>query len=227
MRTAVPMRERGVCVWISTVTVSLALTVAASGLVASCTPQGDPGIGPSGFSDNFDGNKLGDHWNNTGAGYEVREGKLHIKGARNKPLWLRRALPRDVTIEIDVRSESPEGDIKLELFGDGVSRAESDSYTATSYVVIFGGWNNSLNVLARMNEHGEDRVVGPSYKVVPGRTYHLKVVREGNKVTAWADDHELATMDDPDPLFGRGHDHFALNNWQSDLWFDNLKITPR
>jgi len=33
-------------------------------------------------------------------------------------------------------------------------------------------------------------------------------------------------MSDPNPLQGRGHDHFGFNNWQSDLWFDNLKITP-
>jgi hypothetical protein len=33
-------------------------------------------------------------------------------------------------------------------------------------------------------------------------------------------------MKDSDPLWGRGHDHFAFNNWNSELWFDNLKITP-
>jgi len=33
-------------------------------------------------------------------------------------------------------------------------------------------------------------------------------------------------MEDDEPLEGRGHDHFAFNNWQSDLWFDNLEITP-
>ncbi len=27
-------------------------------------------------------------------------------------------------------------------------------------------------------------------------------------------------------LSGPGHDHFAFNNWASDLWFDNLRITP-
>ncbi len=206
----------------------LRLTVAAClWRVTACTPQGDPAIASTGFSDTFEGTTLADHWNNTGGPYEISAGMLHVKGARNKPLWLRRSLPRDVTIELDVRSESPEGDIKLEVFGDGLSRAETASYTATSYVVIFGGWGNSLNVLARMNEHGDDRVVGPPYKVVPGRTYHMKIVREGQRMTAWVDDHELASMTDPDPLYGRGHDHFAVNNWQSDVWLDNLKITPR
>ncbi|MDH5493532.1 MAG: DUF6250 domain-containing protein, partial [Myxococcales bacterium] len=124
------------------------------------------------------------------------------------------------------RSTTPDGDIKLELFGDGVSRAESESYTATSYVVIFGGWNNSTNVLARMDEHAEDRVVGAARRVEPGRTYRMRVEREGETITAWVDDELLVRMQDPEPLEGRGHDHFAFNNWESDLWFDNLKITP-
>jgi len=195
-------------------------------MLSACTPQGDPGIGPSGLTDNFNRPQLGDLWQNTGGPYEIRDNQLHVRGARNKPLWLRRVLPNDVRIELDARSESPEGDIKLEVFGDGTSRAETESYTATSYVVIFGGWGNSLNVIARMNEHGDDRAVGPRRPVEEGRTYHLKIERRGERITAFADGQELATMTDHEPLRGRGHDHFALNNWQADVWFDNLKITP-
>jgi hypothetical protein len=191
-----------------------------------CTPQGDPAIGPDGFRDDFERSELGEHWHNTGGPYAIRNGQLRVKGARNKPLWLRRSLPRDVRVELDVQSDSPEGDIKLELFGDGVSKAEDTSYTATSYVVIFGGWDNSKNVLARMNEHGDDRVEGPPYKVVQGKTYHMKIERRDGTITAWVDDHELVRMQDPEPLEGPGHDHFAINNWQSELWFDNLLITP-
>ena len=194
--------------------------------LAGCTPQGDLGIGPEGFSDDFDRQDLGDAWNNTGASYAIRDGKLRIKGARNKPLWLRRTLPRDVRIELDVRSDSPEGDIKLELFGDGVSKAEKVSYTASGYVVIFGGWNNSLNVLARRNEHGEDRVVGAAYKVVQGKTYPMKIERRGATIKVWVAERELLSMTDPSPLEGLGQDHFGFNNWQSDLWFDNLRIHP-
>jgi hypothetical protein len=194
--------------------------------VGSCTPQRDPAIGKAGYSDSFDRKQVGTDWHNTGGPYEIRDGMLHVRGARNKPLWLRRTLPRDVRIEFDVRSDSPEGDIKIEVFGDGVSKAEQASYTATSYVVIFGGWNNSLNVLARLDEHGSDRVVGPKYPVESGRTYRMKIERRGKTIQAWADDHLLAKMEDPEPLEGRGHSHFAFNNWQSDLWFDNLRISP-
>jgi hypothetical protein len=198
----------------------------ALGLGGACTPQGDPGIGAEGYRDDFERTSLGADWHSTGGPYRVQDGELRVKGARNKPLWLRRTLPRDVRIELDVRSESPHGDIKVEVFGDGVSKAESTSYTATSYVVIFGGWNNTLNVLARMDEHADDRVVGPAYKVVPGRTYRMKIERRGATITAWVDDHQLASLTDPDPLEGPGHDHFAINDWDAELRFDNLLIQP-
>ena len=201
---------------------SLALLVT----LGACTPQGDPAIGSDGFSDDFERSQLGELWHNTGGPYQIRDGQLRVRGARNKPLWLRRVLPRDVRIEVDVKSTSEDGDIKLEVFGDGVSKAESESYTATSYVIIFGGWGNSTNVLARMDEHGADRVVGRPLRVEAGRTYRLKVERRANTITFWIDDQEIASMEDSEPLEGRGHDHFAFNNWQSDLWFDNLRITP-
>ena len=27
-------------------------------------------------------------------------------------------------------------------------------------------------------------------------------------------------------LEGAGHEHFGLDNWQTDTWFDNLRISP-
>lgn len=202
------------------------LTGSIALVALSCTPLGDPAIGSSGFSDDFDRGDLGDAWNNTGGPWEIRDGQIHVRGARNRPLWLRRVLPRDVRIEFDVQSDSAEGDIKVELFGDGTSRATSEAYTATSYVVIFGGWGNSLNVLARMDEHAEDRVVGARRPVEQGHRYHFKIERQGQQVAAWVDGELLVEMNDPEPLEGRGHDHFAFNNWETELWFDNLEITP-
>lgn len=206
--------------------VRITTIVLLGGLSVACTPQGDPAIGPEGFVDDFDRTSIGDLWENTGGPYDLRDGQLHVRGARNKPLWLRRVLPRDARVEVDVRSESEEGDIKLEIYGDGASRATTESYTATSYVVIFGGWSNSMNVLARMDEHGDDRVVGRAQRVEQGTTYRLRVDRVGDTVTFYVDGEKIAEMQDAEPLTGRGHDHFAFNNWQSDLWFDNLSIEP-
>jgi hypothetical protein len=40
------------------------------------------------------------------------------------------------------------------------------------------------------------------------------------------DDIEILSLADPKPLVGEGHEHFAFNNWQVELCFDNLRITP-
>lgn len=192
---------------------------------AGCVPRGDAALDGT-FTDDFNRTELGPMWRNTGGPYALVDGELKIRGARNKPLWLRRTLPRDVRIEFDVRSESPEGDIKVEVYGDGISKATADSYSATSYVVIFGGWNNSLNVIARMDEHADDRVVGPRRKVEQGHKYRMKIERKGDTISSWADGQLLAKMKDPNPLWGAGHDHFAINNWATELYFDNIAITP-
>jgi len=205
--------------------VALALLCAAV-TAGACTPQGDPAIGSEGFRDDFNRRDLGALWTNTGGNYQIREGKLWVRGARNKPLWLRRRLPRDARIELTVQSDTADGDIKIEAWGDGTSRAESVEYTATSYVAIFGGWGNTLNVLARMEEHGHDRVVGVRKRVEPHTAYHLKIERRGSVVQMWVDGQLLARMDDPNPLEGRGHEYFAFNNWESELTFDDLRITP-
>lgn len=194
--------------------------------LCSCTPQGDPTVDAHGLQDLFDRTELGPLWHKTGGNYDVRDGKLYVRGARNHPLWLRRVLPTDVQIDFDVRSESPSGDIKVEVFGDGRSFAKQESYTATSYVIVFGGWNNSLNIIARLDEHGSDRVMGPRRPIDIGRTYHVTIQRKGGVLTVFLDGQKFMQMDDRDPLVGRGHDHFAFNNWESELWFDNLKIAP-
>lgn len=209
----------------SMISTRLALLLATAVAFAACVPRGDPAIdGP--LVDDFNRSELGPLWRNTGGPYTIVDGQLKVSGARNKPLWLRRTLPRDVRIEFDVRSESPEGDIKVEVYGDGTSKATKASYTATSYVVIFGGWSNTLNVIARLDEHANDRAVGPPRKVQPGHTYRMKIERKGDTITSWADGELLAKLKDPNPLWGAGHDHFAINNWNAELWFDNLKITP-
>ncbi len=202
-----------------------ALGAALLWALGACTPQGDPGIG-AGFFDDFERSQLGPSYDKTGGNWRIEHGQLRVQGAKNHPLWLLRTLPSEVRIEFDARSESPEGDIKVEVFGDGASHAKAEHYEATSYVIIFGGWSNSRNVLARMDEHGDDRVLGRPLEVEPGRTYHFVIERVGGTLSVWVDGQLLVEMDDPEPLRGRGHDHFGFNNWQSELWFDNLKVTP-
>src|SRR5690606_6919395 len=181
------------------------------------------------FTDDFERSELGPDWHATSGAFELVNGALHAQGAFNRPLWLRRALPRDAAIEITVWSTSPEGDIKVELYGDGRSfDPDKGSYMSTGYVAVMGGWGNSKSILARRDEHGEEMASRAAPKVEPGRRYRWRFERSGARLTWYVDDMTAPFLEwtDPRPLEGDGHQYLAINNWQSDTWFDDLEIEP-
>ncbi|MDJ0762435.1 MAG: hypothetical protein QNJ97_05545 [Myxococcota bacterium] len=176
------------------------------------------------FKDNFDRKELGSNWLDTGGGYKIANGELRVQGARNKPLWLKKKLPREAKITFTARSMSPTVDIKAELWGDGRSRATELSYTATSYVIILGGWNNTRSIIARMNEHGADRKVRKTPKAQMGKPYRFMVKRSKHRLVWHLDGAQFLEMNDPEPLEGPGHEFFAFNNWKSEVFFDDIAI---
>jgi len=189
------------------------------------------------FRDSFSRDALGEDYRPTSPHWRVRDGQLCGRGARNHPVWLRRRLPRNARVEFTAVSRSPEGDIKVEAWGDGAKHATSSSYRdATSYLIIFGGWQNRLHVLARLDEHGADRIaveVEPTAgspgrsPVIPGRAYRFRIERTDGRTLRWSvDDVEVASFADSAPLTGAEHDHFAFNDWDAEVCFDDLVITP-
>jgi hypothetical protein len=188
------------------------------------------------YFDGFDRADLGAEWNATSPEWRIQGGRLCAQNAHNHPAWLKRKLPVNARIEFDASSSSPDGDLKVEVWGDGKSFAKGTSYNdATSYLAIFGGWKNQFHVLARIDEHATDRPqvkVDPSgadlkaMPVKPGRVYHFKVERADGKTIRWlVDDIEIITFTDPAPLKGDGHDHLGFNDWEVPVCFDNLQIT--
>jgi hypothetical protein len=175
------------------------------------------------FEDRFDRPALGRDYFTTGMHWRIARGELWSPEAKNNPLWLRMRLPRDVAIEFDARSETSSGDrsgdIKFEVFGDGRNHA-------SGYVCIFGGWGNTVSVIARLDEHGADREERADRKVEPGRTYHMRLERRGGTLRWFVDGALFLEYEDPEPLQGRGHDRFGFSGWAADLFFDNLRIAP-
>jgi hypothetical protein len=174
------------------------------------------------FSDDFERapTALGDAWKApTGGFWRIQEGWLYSPGVKNNPLWLQAALPRDVAVEFDVRAEHASGDIKCEIFGDG--RGHS-----TGYVLIFGGWSNTISTIARLDEHGADRKERRDRKVEKGRSYHFRIERRGGRLEWMIDGERFLAFDDPAPLSGPGHDRFGLSSWATDVFFDNVSVQP-
>ncbi len=183
-------------------------------------------------------NSLGPDWYQAQtSAWHIESGRLCGQNAHNHGVWLKRVLPINARIEFDAVSESTDGDLKTEAWGDGQSAATSISYTnATSYLAILGGWKNTFHVLARINEHGGDRkqikiepdTDDPREKpVTAGQIYHFKIERTDGKTVRWfVDNLEYLSFADATPLAGLGHDHFGFNDWEVKVCFDNVKVTP-
>jgi hypothetical protein len=207
---------------------AIAAVVVAS---AGCKVKDPPPVTEV-WADDFTRSEVGRNYFPTSNNYKIEKGALKTQGGYNHPLWLRKKLPRDVQVDFDAWSNTKDGDIKVELFGDGRSHAANrGAYMASGYVFIMGGWSNRKSIIARRNEHGaagKDIVQRALPKVVTGRKYHWRIKRQGDRVTWWVDDMEKPFLEyvDQAPLEGPGHEYFAFSNWESDSWFDNLKITP-
>lgn len=196
----------------------LGFGAAATGCTIERVPQGAP------YADSFD--TLGPVWKATTEGkYTIEKGELVVRGSRNHPLWLTQPIPQNAILELDAWSNDPAGDIKFEAWGDGKSYATDVSYTATSYVFIFGGWKNTVSAICRLDEHANNRKTRSDVKVEQGKKYHFRVERRGGKIDWQVDGQPFLTFDDPKPLTGGDHSYFGFNNWEAELHFDNLKIT--
>jgi hypothetical protein len=205
---------------------TLLLSVFLVGAAGGCRTK-DPAIGAP-FFDDFQRPELGAAWNATGPQYRLVDGKLVVSNGHNHPAWLKQRLPRDATIDLDIMSKSPAGDLKVEIYGDGESfDREGRAYTATGYVLIFGGWHNSLSVICRIEEHDQGRKTQRTdVRVQPGKTYHWTITRRGGTIDWKIDGQPFLAWTDPEPLAGAGHEYFALNDWETEVTMDNLRITP-
>lgn len=193
------------------------------------TAQKKP-LAPGPFSDDFDRETLGPAWDATNPDDErIVDGAVSIHMGHNRPLWLTHPIPTNAVIEFDAWSDTPEGDIKVEAWGDGHSYYQGDlrlAYTSTSYDFIFGGWHNTETVIAREAEHGRDRLARKDLHVTPGKHYHWKITRKGGDITWEIDGRKVLEYHDPHPLEGPGHQYFAFTDWEASVHFDNLKIRP-
>jgi hypothetical protein len=192
------------------------LLLLSAALMAACSRK-EENLAAMPFFDDFNRVEFGSHWSGDPV-WRIQDGEVTVAGAQNRPLWLRASLPDDSVIELTARSESPDGDIKFEIYGNGRDHA-------SGYILIFGGWKNSISCIARLDEHGADRqeLARPGL-VEPGRSYRMKVVRRDKVLKWYVDGKLLLDYYDSEPLRGPGHDRFAFNDWAARLFFDDLRI---
>jgi len=169
------------------------------------------------FADDFERAELGPAWTAAGGVWKLENGAVVTTGANNAPLFLNVTLPADFVVELDVKSETPAVDAKIELMTDGRMHQ-------SGYIFILGGWSNQISTIARLDEHGTDRVEKKPTGVVGQKSYHWRVEKKGGELRWLIDGQPYLTFNDSAPLDGKGNDRLALNNWQNHLRFDNVRV---
>lgn len=204
---------------------ALPLLVVGTALCGACRPSNPAALLPPPldggflvFEDTFEREEIGDSWSAQTDVWSIEDGWVAVERAENDALWLNVPLPDRVRVEFDVKSLADIGDIKFEIFGDGETHQ-------SGYVGIFGGWSNSVNTIARLDEHGTDRLEGQQgVQVEEGRVYHMSVIRTDQRMRWFVDGEEFLVFDDAAPLVGAEHAHFAFNDWHVPLRFDNVRV---
>ena len=195
-----------------------ALLLAACGSKPAAAPVDELHGGKLVYEQRFEGSGLPADWKTTSPAWTLRNGELHGQGAQNEGVWLQQVLPEKVRVTWKATAESAEGDLKYEVFTDGHTHQ-------SGYIGIFGGWKNKLNVIARLNEHGKDRLVGADGKhVEQGHTYEMAMVRTDDKLKWFVDGQPFMTYTDRAPLRGPEHSHFGFNDWMAPVRFDDVRI---
>lgn len=171
------------------------------------------------FSDDFERTELGPDWFVSGGQWTIDKGQVFTAGANNAPLFLKVALPKDVVVEVEVTSETPIVDSKIELMTNGRAHA-------SGYVFILGGWSNAISSIARLDEHGADRKEKKPTGISGAGTHRWRIEKRGGRLDWYVDGQPYMSFDDPEPLDGPGQDRLAFSNWQNRVRYDNLKIWP-
>lgn len=171
------------------------------------------------YQDRFEREELGPDWQISGGQWKIDRGQVYTTGANNAPLFLNVDLPADLVVEVDVMSESDIVDSKIELMTDGRTHQ-------SGYIFILGGWGNRLSVIARLDEHGADRIVKEPTGVTGKRAYQWRIEKKGGELRWLIDQKPYMSFSDPKPLDGPGHNRLAFSNWQNQVRYDNLRIWP-
>ena len=195
-----------------------------------CRSRDEPIVGA--FEEHFDRAALGDAWRSTGGDGRLVDGELVVRGARGRPLWLRRTLPLDdVMIELDVQVNSEKDDIALILYGDGRSSdppgapPSGPPCPAVGYLLLFAGATQPTSLLCRADGAGRETPAGRhDWRVVTGIRYQYAITFKDGVIEWRIGGDQMLSWKDPRPLRGPGFDHLGIDGGGSGVTVDNIIV---
>ena len=173
------------------------------------------------FEDDFNRAEIGDNYEIQGGDWQISDGRLRCRTAKNRNLVLRSVdLPQNAVVELTMKSYSDAVDVKFNLWGDGKIHDHGDGYS-----FILGGWNNRISVISKLDEHEKKRAEKRNAGLEKGKVYKVKVERSSNKIKWFVNGELFLEYKDETPLkVSDGFSKLSFANWRSDVEFDDLKI---
>lgn len=109
------------------------------------------------------------------------------------------------------------GDYALVLCADGKN-------INSGYSFIFGGWDNRGSQIVRRNsivkENRDIKVTRSS--AIHRQWFHMKIRKEGSRLSFWVDGNLAAEFNDPEPLKGR---YFGIWTWKTEIMIAQLRVS--
>ena len=173
------------------------------------------------FEDDFNRAEIGGNYANLGGDWKIDDGKLKSIRAENRNLVLKSvALPQNAVIELTMKSNSKDIDVKFNLWGDGKPHDHGDGYT-----FILGGWKNRVSIISKLDEHEKKRSEKRNAGLEKGKLYKVNIERKFSKIKWFVNGELFLEYFDETPLeVTDGYSKLSFANWRSDVEFDDLKI---
>lgn len=205
------------------------------------------------FDSYSDGSQLpGGWWSEGSKAVRIEKGRLradaNLDGSGEdygtSTVWLDRTFSGDVRVEFDAHVVASEGDKNninfFFLFSDPSGRPLRDTkndradgqygkyHKLNGYVITFLANGDPDKARFRMRDDPGFNLIQEefTYECRRNKTYHIAVTKQGNRITYAVDGTVyLDTVDDENnPEHKSGI--IGFRTWHTDLWWDNIKVTP-
>jgi len=172
------------------------------------------------IDDDFSDPEALSRWEIINGEHEFVDEELHIYGGEPQMLMLKADLAGDVRIEFECHQEG----VYLNTIGCFLSAVPPDGgrlLPTGGYAFIYGGYDNSLNMLMRGDQKIWSEAASPLQR---GEIYNVVVERVGRRLRMSVNDEEIFSFVDADALTGSDRTAVGVFGWLADTYYGRIKI---
>jgi len=172
------------------------------------------------LDEDFSEQDVSSRWEIIGGQHEVKEGELRLYAGEPQVLLLKRELLGDVRIEFECHQESAYLN-DVGCFMSAVRTENRKEILSSGYELKYGGYNNTQNVVMRLNRRLWSTPASP---LVRGKKYRVMAEKVGTTLRMVVNGEEVFRVTDPDALSGPDRTAVGLLGWMADTRYTRIRI---